>query len=428
MIAAVLIGSLAAAPVASTELLWSASTCPPSFDGCSQVWRANDDGSGARQVLTDAWSARFDATGSRIAFIRKSGVHIANADGSDARPLAPVPESSIEFYDSGPVFSPDGSLVAFDSNRPDGGPCRRVWLVDSAGAGEPWPLPGNACGGRLPRFTPTGTHIIGLQHGAFGTDAPSLVAHPVAGGPAVEILGPGAQIGPFSLAFSPDGRTITFEGRHGLTTLDLVTGQRVVTVQGWEPEWSVAGPALFYSGRTPSGTTAIFRLAAGGTPVQVTPGGRADHSPSWAPIGLDLPPLPVVDTIAPLIASLAGTAPVALPVASLPSAAPRARAAAALPERILASDIASVAAIDLSGVRTVEAAAALESGRRCRQVVLRGVSRRRTACRPTAFVPVSMTALRDRFERLPEGNYRVWLRATDGVGNRTRVRLLRVAV
>lgn len=189
--------------------------------------------------------------------------------------------SSIRFYDSGPLFSPDGSLVAFDSNRPDGGLRRRVWLVDSAGASEPWPLPGSACGGRLPRFTPTGTHIIGLPYGEFGTGSPSLVAHPVAGGPPVEILSPGAEIGPFSLAFSPDGRTITFEGRHGLTTLDLVTGQRVVTVRGSEPEWSVVGPALVHSGRTPSGTTAIFRLAAGGTPVQVTPGGRADSSPSW---------------------------------------------------------------------------------------------------------------------------------------------------
>jgi hypothetical protein len=408
-----LLGTLACAAPAPAEIVWGTNGCPPAIDECSQVWRANDDGSGARKVLSNAWSPSFDATGARIAFIRGSGVHVANADGSDARPLAPPPVNQA-FYDGSPVFSPDGTRVAFDSNRPTGGSCRRVWIVDAAGATEPQPLPGSVCGDRLPRFSPTGGHIIGLQYGEFGTGSPALVARPVTGGPSVEVVSNGTAIGPFGLAFSPDGRAVTFEGRYGLTTLDLTTGRRLVTAEGWEPAWSPVGPALYFSGRTPGDKRAIFRLAAGSGPVQVTPGTSFDTSPSWAPIGLDLPPFPVVDTIGPLVANLADRLPIGLPET-------------AIPPRIAAGELDLVTPIDPSGVRTYEASAALESGKRCRFVAVRGPTRKRSACRPRAFYPVTTASLQDRFEDLPEGNYRVWLRATDGVGNRAPARLLRVA-
>ena len=443
-----LLGVLVSAPAAPAEVLWTTGLCSPTFDGCSQVWRANDDGSNARVVLTNAWSARFDATGSRIVFMRTDGIYVSGADGSNPRRVTPPRSERDGSYDANPVFSPDGTLIAFDSNRPDGGPCRRVWLVDSAGATEPRPLPGSVCGDRLPRFSPAGTHILGLQYDEFGLGSPSLVARPTAGGPAVEVLSQQNDIGPFSLAFSPDGRAITFETQAGLTTLDLLTGRRLVTTQGGEPEWSPVGPALFYVGRTESGNAVIIRFGADGRAIRVSPGTHNDSSPSWAPIGLDLPPLPLVDTIGPLVANLADRVPVGLPTVALPPPArsaraaaangpvaraaaanrPVARAAAKLPPRIAAAEITSIAAIDPSGVRTLEASAALESGRRCRFVVARGVARKRTSCRPGTFFPVSTAALRDRFEKLPEGNYRVWLRATDGVGNRAPVRLLRVAV
>jgi hypothetical protein len=129
--------------------------------------------------------------------------------------------------------------------------------------------------------------------------------------------------------------------------------------------------------------------------------------------------------LAPVVAQLS------LPDVGLPpgrtARAARAQGASAVPEPVAVSQM-DAAAIDPSGVQSVRIAVAREAGRRCRPIVGRRVSRTRRACVARGFRFATMRAIPEIVGRLPEGVYRVWVRATDTVGNQSKGSLLRIAV
>ena len=253
------------------------------------------------------------------------------------------------------------------------------------------------------------------------------------------MLSRATAIGPFSFAVSVDGRMITVETRAGLSTLDLVTGAlELRSPRSGEVAWSPFGPSIFVTRQTDAGQAGSIQRIDVGTPgappVEVIGESAAAMSPSWGALGVTLPELPLADVLAPVIAMLPGGPVGGLPPARAASArhptVVQARAAAALPPRIPTSELAALTAVDPSGVRQVEAALAKEAGRgRCRPVSGRRVVRTRGTCRARGFRTTTAAALTRRLDRLPEGTYRVWLRATDGVGNRASTpALARVAV
>jgi len=67
------------------------------------------------------------------------------ADGTGQRPL-----TSAGFFDQDPAWSPDGSQLAFKSNR--GGDGDSIWIV-GAGGGQPRELPrGDSAGDQAPAW------------------------------------------------------------------------------------------------------------------------------------------------------------------------------------------------------------------------------------------------------------------------------------
>jgi Tol biopolymer transport system component len=168
-------------------------------DGSEDVYSMLPDGSDVQPVLTgpeDDSGAVWSPDGTRIAFVRldregpcvDGNIYVANADGSDAVRLTgppadpyectpPSPMDPNQHYivsagasDDEPAWSPDGSQIAFRSNR---GSNSSIWVMNADGSDPHQLLPGDAYMGD-PIWSPDGSRVAfssdqDLASGSFGT-------------------------------------------------------------------------------------------------------------------------------------------------------------------------------------------------------------------------------------------------------------------
>lgn len=137
----------------------------------AQLWLMEADGSNPRALLDpdDAgsdWEPVFSPDGSQIAFTREkegpdgavSAIHVVNADGSEVRRLSPFDD-----YVEHPRWSPDGATVIYNieykANLDD--PRNGIWTVPAAGGDTVSLLPTNKQFHVFkPSYSPDGSRLL----------------------------------------------------------------------------------------------------------------------------------------------------------------------------------------------------------------------------------------------------------------------------
>lgn len=159
--------------------------------------------SASASAFSPLWlrDAKLSPDGSKIAFSYKGDIFTVPVEGGDALRL-----TSGEAYDNAPVWSPDGSMLAFSSDRNGG---RDIYLIPSGG-GASTRLTYNSASETAEAFSPDGKEVYfsaSIQDPAASVMMPvprlsELYAVPVEGGRPRQVLGTPAV----RLSVLPDGR------------------------------------------------------------------------------------------------------------------------------------------------------------------------------------------------------------------------------
>ena len=122
--------------------------------------------------------------GQTIAFDMVGEIWLLPMEGGDARPLTKGSGMALNFH---PTFSPDGSKIAFISDR-DGQD--NVWVMDADGANPRQVSKQKHSRMFLPVWTPDGEYIIGrLGAGSNLRDRGELRMYHVGGGEGINLTG-----------------------------------------------------------------------------------------------------------------------------------------------------------------------------------------------------------------------------------------------
>jgi Tol biopolymer transport system component len=265
---------------------------------------------GTASRLTDFWAYQpaFSPDGRRIALVRiaaedypstREDLWIIDSDGSAPRRLTDSPGRI-----SGPVWSPDGRMIACTHELAGDRGSREIWIVrvppDARAPGDPTriELPGDSTS-MLAGWTAKngiGILIASPRHQAVYTV-------PAAGGKATQLT-PAPQDGwPCSPKWSPDGRALFLRwGRGNIVSIPAEGGEPKVVHDADETR-VVAGIPGMGNGISPDGRTVVFTGArmgsqpaevsiwmapvAGGEAKRIThgPGPTQDRYPCWSPDG-----------------------------------------------------------------------------------------------------------------------------------------------
>lgn len=213
---------------------------------------------------------------------------LMNADGSNPRSLFDGGET----FNLGPTWSPDGQYIAFQSNRSGNFEIHRLEVE----TGEVTNLTQSPNLDANPAWSPDGATI------AFASDR--------GGNPEIWLMnadGTGARqltdrpmVGDWRPSWSPDGQRVVFESFPTLPPRELVIqtlegGMAATTLEtpsDWNmwPAWATEGLMLFASSErfdedTATGTPADLYLMdlETGERVQITDGSGDDGRPTWRP-------------------------------------------------------------------------------------------------------------------------------------------------
>jgi len=248
------------------------------------------DGSGA-EPETPVYGSDRDGTpswspdGSRLAFYSErdgnAEIYVMNADGSDPTRLTDDPAN-----ESYPAFSPDGQRVSFDSDRdgnfeiytmnPDGSDVRRLTYNDAVDASAAWSPDGSRIAWMSDR---SGRFEVWLMN-ADGSEQRQFTG-------AGETASEGTHWFP---QWSPDGTRMAFHVNRDVYTVGADgSGYTRLTVDpdnGMVPTWSPdSSRIIFMSWR--SGATEIYVMPAdGGEPTRLTHTEVGESiDPRWSPDG-----------------------------------------------------------------------------------------------------------------------------------------------
>jgi Tol biopolymer transport system component len=257
-------------PPPGTIVFASSNGSPQEEDGL-EIWSMRSDGSEPRRLTSglSATSPSISPDGSAIAFIRAGNVWVMHPDGSGAHQV-----SNLGGDAGDPVWSPDGSLLAFRLSQgrdhaPDG-----IYVMRAGGSNPHLVVAGNTFG---QTWSPDGREIIYSAEAHAGSGL-----HLNAVDPTTEVVHrfldlPGDQDAP---VFSPDGAHLAFawtttagSGLY-LVNADGSNLRRVVGApftagdRGLGITWSPDGGWLAFEGIEDSHGPQIYAIRSDGTGLQ----------------------------------------------------------------------------------------------------------------------------------------------------------------
>ncbi len=163
-------------------------------------------------AITPLWlrDVKISPNGQEIAFTYKGDIYKVNANGGTATRL-----TTRESYETSPIWSPDGSKIAFASSRNGG---MDIYVM-SANGGSATRLTYHS-GSEIPEtFTPDGKHIIFSGHiqdpassALFPGRLNEVYSVPVTGGRLTQVLGTPAQM----ICYNADGSGFLYHDQKGM--------------------------------------------------------------------------------------------------------------------------------------------------------------------------------------------------------------------
>jgi Tol biopolymer transport system component len=205
-------------------------------------------------------------------------LYVMAADGSGRRRLTNT--SAIE---ANPAFSPDGSRIAFESDR-DGN--SEIYVMDADG-GHVQRLTNDPASDGFPAWSPDGTRL------AFMSDrnkraASDIYTMDATDGSKIERLT--TDLANWSPQYSPDGKQLAVQVNRDVAVIDIGTKtlRRLTSeaANGMNPTWAPDGQRLAFV-TTRNRRAEIFSMNADGTdakPVVSMPDGSAIDA-RWSPDG-----------------------------------------------------------------------------------------------------------------------------------------------
>jgi TolB protein len=257
-------------------------------DGNSEIYTINPDGTGLSRLTYDPagdFSPVWSADGSEIAFSRSTNpgsgggeLFVMNADGSGLRRVTDDGE-----IDSNPSWSPDGTRLVFTSVRTS---VSEIYTIGVDGTGES-PIRAAGVEGTHPSWSPDGRRIVFTGAGPGGIDLLLIDAD----GSHLTNLSMSVYTDENKPAWSPDGSMIAFVPSSGVIDINAIgLDGRPITIGGqtgssYWPAWSPDGTKIaFQKGMCSlSGCgDAIYTMNADGSKrTAVTAADTFNGQPDW---------------------------------------------------------------------------------------------------------------------------------------------------